>query len=76
MSCLKRRRLALTMTQKELSEAIDVTTNTIGQWERHESTPQPSHVRALAELFGISPAEFISGWVDAAPSGEEVAAQG
>jgi transcriptional regulator with XRE-family HTH domain len=43
------------MTQSELAKKVGVTTRAVQRWESGESQPQFSAVRALAEVFAVSP---------------------
>jgi len=47
------------LTQEELAEKIDVTRQTISNWELNESTPDIMYSKKLAEVFNISLDELL-----------------
>lgn len=56
---IARRRAALEITQEQLSIALDVDPMTISRFERGVTLPSLLTVRRLADVFGISMAEFF-----------------
>lgn len=59
MSPLTQKRLALDLTQPELSEKVGVGAATISAWETGARTPRPGQYRKLAKALGITPAEAV-----------------
>ena len=49
------------MTQSELAEKMGVTDKAVSKWERDLSCPDVSSIPRLAEIFGISVDELMSG---------------
>lgn len=49
------------LTQDELGALIGVSENTIGNWERGVHAPKPRQLRALSEVFVVSPADLLAG---------------
>lgn len=41
------------LTQREVAKAMNVSQNTIINWEKHSSSPTINQARALAELYNI-----------------------
>jgi len=56
---IKRFRLYMKMTQKELAEWLDVSPKTVSKWETGLSAPDISHVAPLAQIFGVSTDELL-----------------
>jgi DNA-binding transcriptional regulator YiaG len=44
-------RKALGMSQKDLAESLNVSTQTIGNWERGKSQPQAKYQEQIEQLF-------------------------
>ena len=42
------------MSRSQVAEAIGVTTETIGRWERGESEPTRPYLIAMARAYGVS----------------------
>src|SRR5579864_2118125 len=59
-SLLKDLRMAHSLSQNDVAEAIETNANTVSRWERGIATPSPYYRRKLAELFGINPQELFS----------------
>lgn len=55
---LKAARVNANMTQRELAKALDVTVDTVLNWEKGKSEPRLTELRKLSELSGI-PMDFI-----------------
>ena len=49
------------MTQKELSEALNVSDKAISRWETGKGYPDVSSLMALSEFFSVSVNELLSG---------------
>ena len=49
------------MTQKELSEALNVSDKAISRWETGKGYPDVSSLMALSEFFAVSVNELLSG---------------
>ncbi|MBQ7916544.1 MAG: helix-turn-helix transcriptional regulator [Firmicutes bacterium] len=49
------------MTQKQLSEQLNVSDKAISRWERDESAPDLSLIPVLAEIFGVTSDELLRG---------------
>lgn len=54
-------RKELGLTQKELAEKLDVTDKAISRWETGKGLPDTSLLKPLAEIFGVSVGELLSG---------------
>jgi transcriptional regulator with XRE-family HTH domain len=52
---IKRQRLLLSLTHKQLAEMVGCTGQTVSGWERGISTPQTGKIPHLAEVLGIDP---------------------
>ncbi len=48
-------------TQKELANRLSVTDKAVSRWETGKGLPEPSLLRPLAELLGVSVGELLSG---------------
>lgn len=57
---LKKLRIARSLSQSEVAEAIGTNANTISRWERGIATPSPYYRRKLAEYFGVDPQALFS----------------
>ncbi len=57
---LKELRIARSLSQDALAEAIGTNANTISRWERGVASPSLYYRRKLAELFEIDPQELLS----------------
>lgn len=55
---LKAARVNANMTQREWAKALDVTVDTVLNWEKGKSEPRLSDLRKISELSGI-PMDFI-----------------
>ena len=42
------------MSRSQVAEAIGVTAETIGRWERGESEPTRAHLISMARAYGVS----------------------
>lgn len=49
------------ITQKELSQIINVSQQTVGSWESGRTTPDEDNIKKLANLFGVS-IDFLYGY--------------
>lgn len=59
---IKQQRKALGLTQTELGEKLGVQKNAVSKWETGRVDDIPgSKIRAMAELFGVSPSYLIDG---------------
>ncbi len=67
MHPLKRKRLALGMTQTELARRLGVRGATVSKWECGGSIPEPEQYPKLAEVFSITPEEVTYLFAPAAP---------
>lgn len=56
---LLRLRKAAHLTQEELAEAIGAKAAVVANWERGRNAPTPKHWRAVAEYFGLTPADLL-----------------
>ena len=54
-------RKELGLTQKELAEKLEVTYKAISRWETGKGLPDTSLLKPLAEIFGVSVGELLSG---------------
>lgn len=55
---LKAARVNAGLTQRELAEALNVTVDTVLNWENGKSEPKLSQLKRISELSGI-PMDFI-----------------
>jgi transcriptional regulator with XRE-family HTH domain len=58
MTLLKRHRLALGLTLKELAAAIGVTPAAVQAWETGRWEPKPKYIPVLAKTLGVTPMEI------------------
>lgn len=49
------------MTQKQLSEKLNVSDKAVSRWERDESAPDLSLIPVIAEIFGVTSDEILRG---------------
>ncbi len=54
-------RKELGLTQKELAEKLEVTDKALSRWETGKGLPDTSLLKPLAEIFGVSVGELLSG---------------
>ena len=59
--CLSARRKEKDMTQAELAKHMEVTDQTVSEWERDSSCPDITALSRLAELFGMTVDELLCG---------------
>lgn len=52
---IKRHRERLGLTQEHVARKIDVSTLTIGRWERSQAVPRPDKMIRLARFFRTTP---------------------
>lgn len=55
------------ITQEELAAGLDVSRQSISQWEQDISTPKSDKLRALCEFFNVKPDYFLFEEEEAAP---------
>lgn len=60
-SCIRTRRMALQLTQKQLAERLGVTDKAVSKWETGSSLPDITQLLPLAEILEIPVAELLSG---------------
>jgi transcriptional regulator with XRE-family HTH domain len=58
---LARARTAAAMTQEQVSEALDVNTETISRFERGYTLPPLGRLFELATLYGVEPETLVAG---------------
>lgn len=63
------------LTQKELAELLHVSSSAVSKWERGTATPDIYMIERLAEVFGISVAEFMGEKSEEIPEQTEVSAE-
>ncbi len=56
---LRRRRKALGLSQKRLSLAAGIATNTVARIERGEYRPSRTELEQIAEALGMNPAALV-----------------
>ncbi len=56
---IKAHRTALNMTQEFVAEQVGVSRQAVSKWESGASDPSTSNLLALAQLFGVSPADLL-----------------
>ncbi len=61
------------LSQEELAARVGVSRQSVSKWELDEATPEVGKLKALAETFGISVDQLLSGEVP--PEPEEAAAE-
>lgn len=49
------------LSQKELGDMLGVSNKAVSKWERGEAMPQMKTIVKIAEIFGISPDELLTG---------------
>lgn len=54
-------RKALGLSQEALAEAVGVTRQAVSKWELDEATPEVAKLKALADAFGITADQLLSG---------------
>lgn len=67
------------LSQEELAARVGVSRQSVSKWELDEATPEIGKLKALAETFGISVDQLLSGEVPPEPeepAAEEAAAEG
>jgi transcriptional regulator with XRE-family HTH domain len=62
---LKALRIEQALTQEELADKADVSTNTVARLERNETEPHMSTARKLAQALGVEPRALMKGANDA-----------
>ncbi len=58
---IKSRRENIGLTQKQLAEKMEVSTNTVARWERNETEPSWSYFLRLCIVLGMNPEDFMKG---------------
>lgn len=66
---VKRLRRQAALSQSGLAGCIGVSRNTVGRWENGYSLPEGKHLAALAEFFGIDPADLMTPGVTSSNTG-------
>lgn len=56
---LKSHRIACSMTQEFVAEALGVSRQAVSKWESGRSDPSTTNLLALAKLYGLSPEELL-----------------
>ena len=56
---IKLYRMEKGMTQKELADALNISYVNISQWERGKRNPKIETLQKIAEILGISTADFL-----------------
>jgi DNA-binding XRE family transcriptional regulator len=46
--------------QQDAARMIGVTPQTVISWKMGRSTPQPRHIKALADLLGLDPVDVLN----------------
>lgn len=72
---LRKKRLEMALTQKDLAQRLYVTESTVSKWERGLSYPDVSLVTAICGALSISEHEFFSACDDDQAHAQEKAAQ-
>ena len=70
---MRRRRVALGVSTARLAEEIGVRPSEISRWERGDTTPPPTRIRAMARVLGLDQATMLS-WIAGAGDFEPSAA--
>lgn len=58
---IKNLRILNGLSQKDLAEKIDRSTNTISNWEMEKATPDADVLEKLCQVFGVTPNQLY-GW--------------
>lgn len=66
---LRKNRKLRNISQEQLAEAIDVTRQTISNWETGAAVPSANRLQQLSAVLGISAAELLGG--EARPAADE-----
>ena len=61
---LRRLRLKCGLTQLEAARSLNITKQTISQWEQGGAQPRIQNLTALATLYGVDPGTFYTGLED------------
>ena len=56
---LKNHRVACSMTQEFVAEALGVSRQAVSKWESGRSDPSTTNLMALAKLFGLTPEDLM-----------------
>ncbi|MCI9263747.1 MAG: helix-turn-helix transcriptional regulator [Oscillospiraceae bacterium] len=72
---LRKKRLEMALTQKDLAQRLYVTESTVSKWERGLSYPDVSLVTAICGVLGISEHEFFAACDDDQAHAQEKAAR-
>lgn len=67
-----RLRAARNMSQGDLAEVLDVSRQSISKWETDGATPELDKLMKLAELFGVTLDELVTGKVTESPEAQKV----
>ena len=60
MQMIKSLRISRGLSQKELARLIGTSDRTVSKWERGDARPKDAHIRALAQIFGVSTQQLLS----------------
>ena len=58
-SLIRKLRLKMGLTQKELAERINVSDKAVSKWESGASAPSTTNLMALANLFDVEAEELL-----------------
>ncbi len=61
---LKALRARKGLSQAELARRLTVSQQTVAKWETNKSTPNPSTILKLAEIFGVSTDEILGNEIE------------
>lgn len=50
------------LSRKEAARKIEVTANTLGEWERGRVTPRGENVDAICRAYNCEPGRFVRKW--------------
>lgn len=59
---LRKRRLDLGLTQGQVAERFSATVQTVCNWEKGRSQPEPRHYPAVIAFLGYDPARSLGHW--------------
>lgn len=68
---LREQRTVLALSVADVASQLDVHPTTVWRWERRERLPGPVHIRGLALLLDLNPAEVVAFFDDARTCGTE-----
>lgn len=56
----EKKRLDLNLSQPQVAELINVTTDTITNWELNRNTPELTYIPKIISFLGYIPADYLT----------------